>query len=135
MQLTSRYSITDGFEEDDNGDSYPVRSAAPQFGNGHLIYKTSKFKLDAFVEYNGKFDFEDLAPSQQSNAYLYAKDANGNPYSPSWHTLNFGAQYNISDSLQLNAVLENITDQRYRTYSSGISAPGRNLIVAANYKF
>lgn len=135
LQFISRYSITDGFEEDDDGDSYPVRSAAPQFGNGHLIYKTSRFKLDAFVEYNGKFDFEDLAPSQQSNAYLYAKDANGNPYSPSWHTLNFGAQYNVSDALQLNAVLENITDQRYRTYSSGISAPGRNLIVAANYKF
>ena len=40
-----------------------------------------------------------------------------------------------SDAFQLNAVLENISDQRYRTYSSGISAPGRNLIIAANYKF
>ncbi len=135
IQFTSQYSITDGFEEDDNGDQYPVRSAAPQFGNSHLIYKTSKFKLDAYVDYNGQFDFVDLAPSQQNNAYLYAKDADGNPYAPNWYTLNLGGQYQITSALQLNATLENITDRRYRQYSSGISAPGRNLIVAANYKF
>ena len=102
-------------------------SAAPQFGNGHLIYKTTKFKLDAFVEYNGQFDYEDLAPSQQSNDFLYAKDANGNPYSPSWYTLNLGGQYNVTDALQLNAILENITDQRYRPYSSGIAAAGEKF--------
>ena len=135
LQLTSQYNITDGFEEDDSGEQYPLRSAAPQYGNGHLIFKTKKLKLDAFVEYNSQFDYEDLAPSQQSNYYLYAKDANGNPYSPKWHTLNFGAQYNITEALQLNATLENITDQRYRPYSSGITAAGRNLIVAVNYKF
>ena len=50
-------------------------------------------------------------------------------------TLNFGAQYQFTDSLQLTATLENITDQRYRPYSSGIAAAGRNLIVAASYSF
>lgn len=135
VQLTAQYNITDGFEEDDSGEQYPVRSAAPKFGNGHLIYNGAKFKLDAFVEYNGQFDFEDLAPSQQSNDYLYAKDANGNPYAPNWYTLNFSAQYDITKALQLNATLENITDQRYRPYSSGITGAGRNLIVAVNYKF
>ncbi|RMA66159.1 TonB-dependent receptor [Ulvibacter antarcticus] len=135
LKLTSQYNITDGFEEDDNGDRNPVRSAAPQFGNSHLIFKAKKLKLDAFVEYNGQFDFEDLAPSQQSNDYLYAADENGNPYSPNWHTLNLAAQYNITAALQINATLENISDQRYRPYSSGIAAPGRNLIVAANYTF
>ena len=36
---------------------------------------------------------------------------------------------------ELNATLENITNQRYRTYSSGIAAPGLNLIVALSYYF
>jgi hemoglobin/transferrin/lactoferrin receptor protein len=66
---------------------------------------------------------------------LYAADQNGNPYAPKWYTLNFSAQYKYSKSLQLNATLENITDRRYRPYSSGLSAPGRNLIVAATYTF
>ncbi|GHC43311.1 TonB-dependent receptor [Ulvibacter litoralis] len=135
LQFTSQYNITDGFEEDDNGEHYPLRSAAPQYGNSHLIFKTNKLKFDAFVEYNGQFDYQDLAPSQQANDYLYAKDSNGDPYAPKWHTLNFGAQYSVTEALQLNAVLENITDQRYRPYSSGITAAGRNLIVSANYKF
>ncbi|OAB80382.1 TonB-dependent receptor [Cochleicola gelatinilyticus] len=135
LQLTGQYSITDGYEEDDNGDQNPIRHAAPQFGNGHLIFKTNKWKFDAFVEYNGQFDFEDLAPSQASNDFLFAKDFNGNPYAPKWYTLNLGTQYSITKELQLNANLENITDQRYRPYSSGIAAAGRNLILAATYSF
>jgi hemoglobin/transferrin/lactoferrin receptor protein len=99
------------------------------------MFKKEKWRLDAFMEYNGEFSFEDLAPSQQNNAFLYAKDKNGNPFSPSWHTLNFAAQYQITGDLQLTATLENITDQRYRSYSSGIAAPGRNLIIAASFKF
>ena len=135
LQLTSQYNITDGFEEDDNGDRNPIRHAAPQFGNTHLIWTWKKLKLDAFAEYNGQFDFEDLAPSQAANDFLYAKDSNGNPYSPKWYTLNIGAQYELTSNLQLNAVLENLTDQRYRPYSSGIAAAGLNLIVAASYSF
>jgi len=135
LQLTSQYNITDGFEEDDAGNINPIRHAAPQFGNSHLIWKHGKLKLDAFAEYNGQFDYEDLAPSQQNNSYLYAKDENGNPYSPKWYTLNFGGQYEITEAITLNAVLENITNQHYRPYSSGIAAPGTNLIVAASLEF
>ncbi|GER58496.1 hypothetical protein ULMA_06040 [Patiriisocius marinus] len=135
LQLTAQYNITDGFTEEENGEQTPIRHAAPQFGNGHLIYGKGKFKFDAFAIFNGQFDFQDLAPSQVSNDYLYAKDEDGNPYSPRWYTLNFGAQYQLTEALHLNATLENITDQRYQTYSSGIAAPGRNLILAASYKF
>ncbi|NNM24011.1 MAG: TonB-dependent receptor, partial [Flavobacteriaceae bacterium] len=135
LQLTSQYNITDGFEEDDEGNKNPIRHAAPQFGNAHLIWKKGKLKLDAFALYNGQFDFQDLAPSQQNNDFLYAKDANGDPYSPKWYTLNLGGQYGINEAITINAVLENITNQRYRPYSSGITAQGTNLIVAATFNF
>lgn len=135
LQFTSRYNITDGYTIEENDTKEPIRHAAPQFGNSHLLYKKEKWKLDAFVDYNGTFSFEDLAPSQQNNAFLYAKDENGNPYSPSWYTLNLAAQYEITSHLQLTATLENITDQRYRPYSSGIAAAGRNLILAAAFRF
>jgi len=135
LKLSSQYNITKGFAQDQQGTKEALRHAAPAYGNTRLIYNNAKLTLAAFVEYNGQFDFEDLAPSQQNNAFLYAADQNGNPYAPKWHTLNFSAQYKYSKSLQLNATLENITDQRYRPYSSGLSAPGRNLIVAATYTF
>jgi len=135
LKLTSQYTITDGYEEEEDGSKVGLRHVAPQFGNTHFIWHNDKLKLDAFAEYNGKIDFEDLAPSEQNKSYLYAKDGNGNPYAPSWYTLNFGAQYQINKALRFNTTLENITDQRYRTYSSGIAAPGINLILSLNYHF
>lgn len=135
VMLTSQYNITDGFQEEEDGSHVAVRHVAPQFGNTHLIWKFNKLKLDAFAEYNGEFSFEDLAPGEQNKPHLYALDENGNPYSPSWYTLNFGAQYQVTKALQVNATLENITNQRYRTYSSGLAAPGLNFIAAVSYKF
>lgn len=135
LQLRSQYNITDGYEKEEDGSKVTVRHVAPQFGNAHLVWKNEKLKFDVFAEYNGQLGFNDLAPSEQNKPYLYAKDENGNPYSPSWYTINFASQYQVTNSLRLNATLENITNQRYRTYSSGIAAPGLNLIVALGYKF
>ena len=135
LKLNSQYNITKGFAQDQQGDKKPLRHAAPAYGKTHIVYRKKKLTLDAFAVYNGGFDFEDLAPSQQNNAFLYAADQNGNPYAPEWYTLNFSSQYKLSKAFQLSATLENITDQRYRPYSSGLSAPGRNFILAATYTF
>ena len=135
LQFTSQYNYTGGYQLEEDGSRVAVRHVAPQFGNAHLIWEYKKLKLDAYANYNGQFDFEDLAPEEQNKAYLYALDENGNPYSPSWYTLNFGAQYKITKAFQINTTLENITNQRYRTYSSGITAAGLNFIAAVSYRF
>lgn len=135
LNLTSSYSITDGSQNEEDGTTSPIRHAAPQFGNSHLIWKGKKLKLDAFAEYSGGFNNEELAISQQNSPHLYALDTNGNPYSPSWYTLNLGAEYKFTKAIRANVTLENLTDQRYRTYSSGIAAAGRNFIVALSYSF
>ncbi|PKD21451.1 TonB-dependent receptor [Salegentibacter salinarum] len=135
LRFSSQINITEGKEEQEDGSTAPLRHAAPIFGNTHLTWHKKRLKLDLFAEYNGQFDYEDLAPSEQGKAFLYAVDNNGNPYSPSWYTINLTGQYNISKDLLATVSLENITDQRYRTYSSGIAAAGRNLILALRYSF
>ncbi len=135
IQFTSQYNYTGGHQVEEDGSKVAVRHVAPQFGNAHLVWIFKKLKLDAFTIYNGQFDYEDLSPEEQNKAYLYALDENGNPYSPSWYTINFGAQYQLTEALQINSTLENITNQRYRTYSSGITAAGINFIAAVSYKF
>lgn len=132
-KLTSQYNVIAGTEEDDSGNITPLRHAAPSFGNAHLVWQLSKLKIDAFAEYNNELSFNELAPSEIEKDYIYALDENGNPYAPSWYTLNLRAQYEFSKALTLTASLENITDQRYRPYSSGISAAGRNFIVSLKY--
>jgi hemoglobin/transferrin/lactoferrin receptor protein len=135
LRFSSQISITEGKEEQEDGSTAPLRHAAPIFGNTHLTWHKKRLKLDLFAEYNGQFDYDDLAPSEQGKAYLYATDNNGNPYSPSWYTINLTGQYEFSKNLLATVSLENITDQRYRTYSSGITAAGRNLILALRYSF
>ncbi len=133
--LTSNLTITEGTEEDDSGEDTPARHAAPTFGDFHVIWQNQKLKTDLFLNYNGEISYSDLALSERSKDYIYDIDTNGNPFSPSWYTLNFRSQYQISNAFKATVNLENITNQRYRTYSSGIAAPGANLILGLGYSF
>ena len=128
-------TITEGTEEDDNGVETAARHAAPTFADAHLVYRRQSFKADLFLNYNGEIPFGDLALSERAKPFLYARDAAGNPFSPSWYTLNLRTQYRFSNAWWATATLENITNQRYRTYSSGIAAPGRNLVLGLRYSW
>ena len=132
FKLTSQYNVTGG-KEDNNGKEIPIRHVSPNFGNTHFIWQKNKFLVDAFAEYNSELSFYQMAPTEQDKDYMYALDDNGNPYAPSWYTLNLRTQYQITKSASITASLENITDQRYKTYSSGIASPGRNLIISLLY--
>ncbi|MBT8394326.1 MAG: TonB-dependent receptor [Flavobacteriaceae bacterium] len=132
FKLTSQYNFIGGTEEDEEIE-VPIRHVAPSFGNCHLVYDNNRFKCDAFVVYNGELSYDQLAPSEREKSFMYATDSNGNPYSPTWYTLNFRTQYQINQKIQLTASFENISDQRYRPYSSGLTAPGRNLIMSVKY--
>jgi len=132
LKLRSQYNVIGG-TEDDEGVEVPIRHVAPNFGRTHLVWKNNKLLFDAFLVYNSELAFNQLAPSELSKDYLYASDADGNPFAPAWHTLNFRTQYQWNDKITLTASLENITDQRYRPYSSGIAAAGRNFILALKY--
>lgn len=133
--LNSRFNYQNGEEEGDDGSTAPLRHAAPWFGVTHLTYKYKRLKADLYAFYNGEVPFEDLAPSEQEKTDLYAADENGNPYAPAWTTLNLKLNYGISDTFLLGLGLENMLDKRYRPYSSGITAAGRNLIVSARIQF
>ncbi len=135
FRLVGHYTTIDGEQMEEDGDRVAVRHVAPDFGDLHIIYEHGDLFLDAFWVFNGQLDFEDLAPSQQSRPWLYAQNEAGDPFSPRWYTLNLRTGYQVSTAVRAVATLENITDQRYRTYSSGIAAPGRNLILALNYLF
>ncbi|SMC42858.1 TonB-dependent receptor [Cellulophaga tyrosinoxydans] len=135
ISLVSNLTLTQGIEEEEDGTDSPGRHVAPTFGDVHVIWKNQRLKTDLFLNYNGEVSFNDLAVSEQSKDYIYAADANGNPYAPSWYTLNFRSQYVVSNALKTSVSLENITNQRYRSYSSGIVAPGINLILALEYQF
>ncbi len=133
--LLGNYTITEGTEEEEDGSESPARHAAPDFADLHLVYTNYPLKASLFMNYNGEVPFEDLAFSERSKTFIYASDSRGNPFSPSWYTLNFRSSYTFPGDYRLTLAVENLTDQRYRPYSSGIAAAGINVIAGLSKRF
>uniref|UniRef100_UPI004047BCAF TonB-dependent receptor n=2 Tax=Roseivirga sp. TaxID=1964215 RepID=UPI004047BCAF len=133
--FASRFNYQHGEEEVDDGTVSPSRHAAPWFGVTRLSYNDQNLRLEFYGMYSGKVSFTQLPLEEQGKDYLYAVDSQGNPYSPAWYTLNFKALYKVYNGLNISGGVENITDQRYRPYSSGIVAGGRNIILSLRVDF
>lgn len=135
LSLNGNLTITEGTEEDNDGVQSAVRHVAPTFLDFHVLWKGPRLTADLFFNFNGEIPFDDLALSERNSAFQYDLDENGNPFSPRWHTLNLRTQFAFTNALKATGSIENITNQLYRTYSSGISAPGTNLILGLAYTF
>jgi hemoglobin/transferrin/lactoferrin receptor protein len=107
----------------------PLDHIPPVFGQTSLLYKNRNLDGEFFVRYNGKKALGSYSPSGEDN--LPYATANG---MPGWFTLNVRAGFNFTKNIRLNVACENITDNRYRVFASGINAPGRNFIISLRYK-
>lgn len=124
-----------GEEELDDGTTGPSRHAPPLFGQSRLSFKKDGLMLEFYALYQAEQSHDDLAISERSKEEIYALDAEGNTYAPSWYTFNIKASKRLTEVFTLTAGVENLTDQRYRPYSSGISGAGRNLLVSLMMQF
>lgn len=137
IKLSSKLNLNSiiNYTKGEDQDGIALRHVSPLFGNTKLTYTDNKFSVSVYANYNGEISYSNLASSEQSKAYMYAIDKNGNPYSPAWWTLNIMTSYNIKNVGTLSLGIDNIFDNRYRPYSSGIAAPGINLIVGLRANF
>jgi hemoglobin/transferrin/lactoferrin receptor protein len=130
LLLTLRLNWQKGEEEDDDGNIAALRHAPPFFGQSALTWQKDKLTLRLLSIYQGMISYENMALSERAKPHLYVPDANGNPFAPAWLTVNLNLAYQAASWMELIGGIDNITDQRYRTYSSGITAPGRNFRLA-----
>lgn len=129
FSLLSRYNFQSGKEEMPNGEISPARHAAPGFGMSRITYRKKNLTLQLSAMYSGEVSYEELNAEERVKTAIYAKDATGNPYSPGWYTLTCSMNWQWKEWARIGAGVENITDQSYRPYSSGIAASGRNFYL------
>ncbi|MFT6746028.1 MAG: hemoglobin/transferrin/lactoferrin receptor protein [Glaciecola sp.] len=134
VQVKSSVNYQKGTEVIDDVSS-PSRHAAPLFMTNSVTLKIKKVVLKAYHQYNSGYANKQLSLDQRDKTSIYALDENGLPFSPYWHTFNLKGILMLSNHWVLSGGIENLADIRYRTYSSGISAPGRNYIVAVKVMF
>lgn len=135
LSILSDYNMQWGEEEMDDGSISPSRHAAPSFGVTRIRFRDEDLTIEWYAMYQGEVSHENLALEERSKDEIYAKDANGNNFAPAWYTLNIKASIKVLNYFTIGAGLENITDQRYRPYSSGISGAGRNFLVSLQAEF
>ncbi len=130
---------TSGFITYTKGRTYdtdePLSSIPPLFGQFDLNYVDNKLQLGASLRFNSKKDISDfnitegidnhdltpiVNPSGTTETEIYYG-------SPSWVTVGLNSSYAFNQNWKLQGMINNIFDQHYREFASGISAPGRNF--------
>ena len=129
LTLSSTINYTVGKQLTDST-KLPLDHIAPLFGRTNLEYKTGKWMAEAWAAYNAPKKLADYSSSGEDNLQYATPDG-----MPGWFTLNLRGSCRVTDNLRLQAAIENILDQHYRTFASGISAPGRNLIITLRARF
>lgn len=102
----------------------PLDHIAPLFGRAAINWKEANTEVELFCLFNGAKKLKDFSLNGEDN--YYGSTING---MPAWYTTNLRAAYKLSDFSMIQIAVENILDQNYRVFSSGISAPGRNVVV------
>jgi hemoglobin/transferrin/lactoferrin receptor protein len=127
--LTASYNDTRGRVRTTPYES-PLDHIPPAFGRIGLQFNRKKFRSELFSIFNGWKPVEEYSSSGEDNQqYAHAKGM------PSWYTLNLRLGYEMNTAVTIQTGTDNVLDLQYRTFASGINAPGRNLFVTVRVKF
>ena len=112
----------------------PMPSISPLFGTFALSYNKARFQVRSQFQFSASKDPSDFSfggedgleetPLIDPSAALLTDQYAG---APAWNDLSILANYQWSDKVNLKAGLENLFDIHYRTFASGVSAPGRSF--------
>ncbi|MGB0864701.1 MAG: TonB-dependent receptor [Saprospiraceae bacterium] len=127
IQLKSTFNWVTGYNVTANE---PLAHIPPAYGQTSASWETNKFELTFLSRYNGWKRLESYAPGGSDNLEDATVDG-----TPPWITYNLYFKWNLSPKITLNVACENIADTHYRVFSSGVSAPGRNIIVTLRSTF
>ena len=106
----------------------PMPSIPPIFGSTTLKLNLKKWLLSLNSSYNGRKKAEDFdVHGGVDNLDKAASETYGTPM---WYTLNVDVSYNFTSNFNIHIGVDNLLDHHYMTFASGISAPGRNIILS-----
>jgi hemoglobin/transferrin/lactoferrin receptor protein len=108
----------------------PLDHIAPLLARVEFTYHFNKLSTSLFAIGNGAKKLKDYYLNGEDNEQ-YATDMG----MPAWICLNFHASYEASSKIMIQGGINNLFDTQYRTFASGINAPGRNLFISVRAKF
>ena len=134
----------------------PLDHIPPRYGQAGLQFKKGRFKIEGIARFAAAKPVSEFAVTSaifddNKNLILDRGGSSDNieftPLRPdengdlqhigslAWTTYNIYSSYKLSRQVTVNLAVENLLDTHYLPFSSGISAPGRNLILTIRGKF
>ena len=129
LLLNVGMSYTYGRVKTDSAD-YPLDHIPPFITRVAFTYTNNKFTGDFSINYNGWKRMKDYYIAGEDNEQYATADG-----MPAWFTANLHLSYKVHKLITLQAGVDNIMDTQYRTFASGINAPGRNVFVALRFHY
>ena len=132
------YSLT--YTKGDNNETYgPLPSISPLFGSLSLNYINNDLTIRAVYKFSDSKDPSEYSVGGEDGLdetpYIIGQDGLKNFLgTPSWSDFSIFASKKISSNSTLRLGITNIFDIHYRTFASGISAPGRSFQAGLNLK-
>ncbi len=112
------------------GETAPLAHIPPLYGQASIQYQKGKWSSSVKSIFNGNKSLSDYAPGSSDSEEFATSEG-----SLAWVVFNFYTAYDITQKLQIKLGVENISDLHYRTFSSGLSAPGRNFKIGIYGQF
>ena len=113
-----------------SGDPTPLAHIPPTFGRAEVRRSLAVGHLGCFVQFARAKRAEDYGPGSTDNLEEALPEG-----TPSWATLNLEGSLKVTDAWELRLAGVNLLDVHYKTFASGISAPGRGLRATASATF
>ena len=132
------YGIT--YTEGDKNETYgPLPSISPLFGSIALSYSKRGLNLKAMYKFSeakspGEYSFGGEDGLDETPFTINSEGLLNYLGTPKWSDLSIYGSKNISSNVTLRMGLTNVFDTHYRTFASGISAPGRSFQLGLNLK-
>lgn len=127
--VRANFNYTYGRIKTDSFD-YPLDHVSPVTGSVSIQYTENRFSSNFYVLYNGWKKIKNYNMLGEDNQQYATVDG-----TPAWFTLNLRAQYEFKKQITIQTGIENILDTQYRTFASGINAPGRNVYLTFRWRY
>ena len=102
----------------------------PLYGTSRIIWKNKKVKMELLSIYNGWKYIDEYGPGSSDR-----KDEATEDGTPSWIIFDYNLKFKLNSNIRLITGIHNIFDIHYKSFSSGISGPGRNFVFGIKGAF
>ena len=108
----------------------PLDHIPPFLSHLSVNYTHERFSSDFFIKSNGWKRLKNYHLNGEDNEQYATPEG-----MPAWFTLNWHGSFQLNKNFSFQAGIDNILDTQYRTFASGINAPGRNIFAAVRFRY